>query len=336
VGANRAGGAKRLTAPVRILSREGMKRKPPAPIRVRAGSFEFLKVNAAQWEWRDLYHWLLTLRWPAFAGFLLSVYLAINAIFATLYVLGGNCVQEMPPDSFWSAFFFSVETLATVGYGHMYPSTIYGHIVVTLEIWAGMFGTAVMTGLIFVRFARPMARVQFSRVMVLSRFDGQPALMIRVANERHTPMAEAEFRLMLIRHEPTLEDCSMHRFHKLPLQVDRLINFPAAVTMRHIIDECSPLYGATRESLERSNARFMVSIVCVDKVLHASVQSDKSYYWHEIRFDERFCEMYVDQEGGPTMVDYARLHETEAVDPKHCLGKFESGLSREIAKDFSA
>jgi inward rectifier potassium channel len=217
----------------------------------------------------------------------------------------------MPAYSFWSAFFFSVETLATVGYGHMFPCTVYGHLVATFEIGAGMFGTAVMTGLIFVRFARPMARVTFSRVLALSNYDGRPALMMRVANERHTPMAEAEFRLMMVRHEPTIEDDSMHRFHNLPLQIDRVIVFPVALTLRHIIDENSPLHGVTAAELERTNARFMASIVCVDKVLHSAVQSDHGYRWHDVRFDERFCEMYVDQESGPMLVDYARLHDTE-------------------------
>lgn len=292
-----------------------MRRKPPAPIHVRSGSFEFIKVNASQWDWRDLYHWLLQLRWPPFIAFLLGVYVAVNAFFGTLYYLGGPCIQEMPVYSFWGAFFFSVETLATVGYGHMYPATVYGHLVATFEIGAGMFGTAVMTGLIFVRFARPMARVTFSRVLALSNFDGRPSLMLRVANERHTPMAEAEFRLMMVRHEPTLEDETMHRFHNLSLQLDRVIVFPVALTLRHIIDENSPLHGVTLEELERTNTRFMASIVCVDKVLHAAVQSDYGYRWQQVRFGERFCEMYMDQEDGPMMVDYARLHDTEPVPP---------------------
>ncbi|HEY0793237.1 MAG TPA: ion channel [Chthoniobacterales bacterium] len=288
-----------------------MNNKSDVPIQVRSGTFDILKVNALQWDWRDLYHWLLTLHWPSFVAFLSGVYLSLNALFAALYALGGDCIDGMPPHSMASAFFFSVETLATVGYGHMYPATPYGHVVVTAEIMVGMFGTAVMTGLIFVRFSRPAARVIFSRGLVLSNFDGRPALMMRVANQRRQPMAEAEFRLMLIRHEPTLEDPTMHRFHVLPLQVDRLVVFPAALTIRHLIDEHSPLYGLTPERFEQCNARFMASIVCVDKVLHTPVHSDQTYTWRDVRFDERFTEIYSDHDDGRVRVDYARIHDTE-------------------------
>lgn len=281
---------------------------------VSEGTFAIRKINASEWDWRDLYHWLLTLPWPFFIAFLIGVYLGINVVFATLYCCGAACIDSMPAGSFSSAFFFSVETLATVGYGHMYPVSAYGHLVVTAEIMVGMFGTAVMTGLIFVRFSRPTARLVFSRVLVVSPFDGTPSLMMRVANQRRQPMVEAEFHLMMIRHEPTREDDSMRRFHALPLQVDRLTAFPAAITIRHLIDERSPLHGLTPESLERSDIRFLASVVCLDKVLQSPIHSDHSYTWRNVRFDERFAEMYHD-DGQGLLADYAKLHDTEPIDP---------------------
>lgn len=280
-------------------------------VAVDDGNFGIVKINASQRDWRDVYHWLLTLRWPSFVGVLIGIYLVVNVVFAVLYSVGETCIDSMPSGSFQSAFFFSVETLATVGYGHMYPVTFYGHLVVTLEIMIGMFGTAVMTGLIFVRFSRPTARLVFSRVLVLAPFDGQPALMMRVANQRHQPMVEAQFHLMLIRHEPTLEDATMRRFHVLPLQVNRLISFPAAITMRHLIDERSPLYGQTREDFERSDVRFFASVVCLDQVLQAPIQSDQRYTWRDVRFGDRFAEMYREDGHGRLLADYALLHHTE-------------------------
>ena len=205
---------------------------------------------------------------------------------------GGGFVPER-------VFFSAWKTLATVGYGHMYPATIYAHLVTTVEIMVGMFGTAVMTGLIFVRFSRPAARLLFSRVLVLTTFDGQPALMLRVANERRQSMVRAEFRLMLARHEPTREDPTMYRFHALPLQINHMVVFPAAITIRHLIDERSPLHGATPESLKKTGTRFMASVECMDKVIQAPVQSESLYSADDVRFGEQFVEIYGDDENGP-------------------------------------
>ena len=144
-------------------------RRRPRHIRVRAGQFEFVKLNAKKFDWRDTYHLILTLSWPGFAGLIFGVYLLINLVFAALYMLKAHAVAEMRPGSFFDAFFFSVETLATVGYGHMYPESFYGHLITTLEIMVGMFGLAVITGLIFVRFSRPTARIHFSKVAVIAR-----------------------------------------------------------------------------------------------------------------------------------------------------------------------
>ena len=162
-----------------------MKHRPHRPIATRAGRTEFLKINAAVSGWRDSYHWVLSLSWPRFALFLAVSYVVINLLFGTLYVIRPNCINDLEPGSFPYAFFFSVETLATVGYGHNYPVTLYGHIIVTVEIFIGMIWLAVITGLIFVRFARPTARILFSDSLVIAPHDGRLSLMFRVANLRH-------------------------------------------------------------------------------------------------------------------------------------------------------
>ena len=281
------------------------------PISVRAGKIEFLKFNTARREWRDAYHWMLSLAWHQFIALLLGSYLILNLLFATAYSLGGPCIAEMTPGSFPAAFFFSVETLATVGYGHTYPATTYGHIVTTIEIVVGTFWLAVITGLIFVRFSRPTARIVFSRTVVISSFDGRPTLMLRVANLRHTSMAEAQFRMIFMRDEEVLEGGSFRRFYPLKLQFDRLIMFPAALTLRHVIDEQSPLHGITPEALAACDARLMASVVCIETVISASVQSQQDYSWDDFEFGRRFVEIYNEREDGKLTVDYGRLHETE-------------------------
>jgi inward rectifier potassium channel len=283
-------------------------------ISVRVGRLEILKINAAKFDLRDTYHLILTLSWPRFAAVLLVVYIFVNLIFAGLYALGGRCIAELPPGSFAEAFFFSVETLATVGYGHMYPDTFYGHCVTTVEIVIGMFGMAVITGVIFVRFSRATARILFSKCAVISPFDGVPTLTLRVANLRHIAMAEAEFRVMLSRDERTQEEDSVRRFYPLKLQFDRMIAFPVVLTLRHVIDESSPLYGMTPEDLKRNETRLMASVVCIDTVIPAPVQSATDYSSDDILWNRRFVEIYTETPDGRLIVDYGRIHDTEKIE----------------------
>ena len=277
------------------------------------GGINFHKLNVKRREWRDAYHWLLTLSWPQFSAFVFGMYLVINLLFSFGYYFRPQCIAGMEPLSWANCFFFSVETLATVGYGHMYPQTFYGHLVATAEIIVGMFGMAIITGLIFIRFSRPIARIVFSKSLVLAPFNGQPALMFRIANLRDQAMAEAEFRIMLLRDEPTTEGEVLRRFYPLTLQFDRLILFPAVITVRHIIDQRSPLHGLTLADMQRDDSRFTTSIVCIDTVIPAPVQSHYSYTWKDIRLDHKFVEIYSEIDDGTLTVDYGRIHTTELI-----------------------
>jgi inward rectifier potassium channel len=289
-------------------------KRPRGSVSLRSGQVEFVKVNTAAWEWRDVYRWLLGLSWPQFAGFVGLVYVGLNLFFAVFYWLDHNSIAGTTTSEwFLDCFFFSVQTLATVGYGHMYPQTIYAHVVSTTEIMTGIFLLAMMTGLIFVRFSRPIARVVFSRSAVIAPLNGKPTLMVRIGNENQHSMVEAKFRILLSRDEPLIEGGDFRHFYDLKLHFDRLTVFPAALTLRHQIDKSSPLYGATPESLEASQALLFVSVVGIDPVIAADVQTQHDYTWRDIRFGERFVEIYTQHGQGKLTVDYGRLHDTEPV-----------------------
>jgi inward rectifier potassium channel len=177
----------------------------------------------------------------------------------------------------------------------------------------GLFLLAVMAGLIFVRFSRPIARVVFSNSMVIAPLNGKPTLMVRIGNENHHSMVEAEFRIMFSRDEPLVEGGDFRYFYNLKLHFDRLTVFPAALTLRHVIDEKSPLHGATPESLETGRALFFVSVVGIDPVIAAAVQTQQDYSWRDIQFGHRFVEIYGEYGDGKLTVDYGRLHDTEPV-----------------------
>jgi inward rectifier potassium channel len=280
-------------------------------VTVRYGQFEFVKLNTKKIDLRDTYALILTLSWPGFAGVVCAIYLLVNLVFASLYLLEPHAIAEMRPGSFFDAFFFSVETLATVGYGHFYPQTLYGHVVAMLEIVVGMFGLAVITGLIFVRFSRPTARIQFSKVAVISPFEGVPNLMVRVANLRHQAMVEPQFRMVMLHSTITAEGEEMRRFRNLKLDFDHLIAFPTVLTVRHQIDETSPLFGMTSKDFQEHDIRIFASIVGVDTVIVAPVQSFGVYNYDEIQWNRRFAEIYEINSENVWTVDYGRIDETE-------------------------
>lgn len=293
-----------------------MKRNLTKPKRnrvsVHAGQVEFVKVGTDGWQWRDVYQWLLALRWPQFAALVAAAYIMLNLLFAMLYSFDRESIAGSTGGSwFFDCFFFSVQTLATVGYGHMYPQTLYGHVISTIEIMSGIFLLAVVTGLIFVRFSRPVARIAFSRSMVIGLLNGQPTLMVRVGNQHQHSIVDTEFRMMFMRDEPLVEGGDFRYFYTLKLHFDRLILFPAALTLRHVIDKSSPLYGVTLESLQAGRALFAVSVSGIDPVIAAPVQAQHDYTWRDVRFGERFVDIYTQSGRGQLTVDYGRLHETE-------------------------
>lgn len=264
--------------------------------------------------WRDPYHLLLTIPWT---GFLLLAgvgYIATNAIFALAYLAGGNCIENARPGSFLDVFFFSVQTLASIGYGALYPKTLYANIVVTIEAMAGLMGIAVTTGLAFARFSRPTARVLFSRVAVITPHDGEPTLMFRTANQRRNLILEAQMRVYMMRDEMTLEGDYIRRIYDLKLRRNQSPSFTLTWLAMHTIDEYSPLFGMTAESLVQSNTTLVISVSGIDETVAQVVHARHTYGATQILWNYQFVNIMHDTEDGNRYIDYQSFHDVLSLD----------------------
>jgi inward rectifier potassium channel len=257
--------------------------------------------------WFDLYHRALNLNWPTFFGALAAMFLILNMVFAGIYMLGTDPIAHQSPPGFPGAFFFSVETLATVGYGDMHPQTYYAHLIATLEIFTGMSGIALATGLVFARFSRPRAKIIFARYVVVRTYDGRPTLMVRSANARQNVIAEANAKLRLVRRETTPEGDVLWRIRDLTLVRDQHPIFLLGWLLVHVIDDTSPLYGETAETLAQSDASFMVMIEGSDETTAQTMQARHEWSHQDIRWQHRFADLLHDDEDGVTHIDYTQF-----------------------------
>ncbi len=275
---------------------------------------EVISVGLRRPWFGDLYHRTLTIGWPNFLALGLAVYLLINLAFAALYLLQPGSISHARPGTFSDAFFFSVETIATIGYGVMSPATTYANLLMTVESALGLLLVALTTGLVFARFSRPTARVLFSRVAVIGRYNGKPALTVRLANQRQNQLLAAQVAITLVRDERTEEGSLLRRFYDLKLVRDRSPVFALTFTVIHEIDQSSPLFGATRERLAAHNAELVVTTSGIDETLVQPVHARTSYLPHEILWNSRFVDIIGWTEDGRRAIDYHRFHDTVQLD----------------------
>ncbi len=268
------------------------------------------RVGSARRMRRDLYHALLTMRWTSFFGVQAAAYLLFNAIFAVFYWAVPGSVANARPGSFGDAFFFSVQTMATIGYGVMAPQTLYANILVTIEALLGMASFAVAAGLIFARFSRPTARILFSRVAVVTSFNSVPTLMFRCANERRNQIFEAQVHVDFARQETSAEGLELRRSYELGLARNRNPQFSLSWTVMHPIDAQSPLYGIDPDLLASQEAAIVVTLTGIDETLSQTVFARTSYRADEILWSRKFVDILSETEAGETLVDYRGFHDT--------------------------
>ena len=269
------------------------------------------RIGQPRWHWSDSYHSILTLSWPRFFMLMTGFYLLINLLFAGAFYAMPGAVANARPGSFTDVFFFSIETLATVGYGYMNPGSIYGHVVASIEILVGMLSIAIMTGLLFARFSRPTARVTFSNVIVVTSFNGARTLMLRAANERNNLILEATVRASLVKTERTKEGEAFYRVYDLKLERDRTSAFALSWTVMHKIDETSPLFSLTREELIAAEARINIAISGLDETLNDMVHARHDYEAEQLAFGFRFVDILFEQSNSVWAVDFSKFHDVK-------------------------
>ena len=262
----------------------------------------------------DFYHWVLTLSWPAFFGWMTVAYLLTNALFAVAFAAVPGCVANV--HGLLDSFFFSVETFATIGYGVMAPQSTYAHLLVTFEALAGILATASITGITFARLARPTAKVLFSEKAVVAPRDGIPHLQFRMANWRRNQIAEAQLAAMILITEVTKEGESMRRPNTLKLVRDRNPMFLLSWTAMHPIDEESPFFGgeAALARLREMKAEIFLTLTGLDETLAQTIHTRYRYRLEDIVYNARFSDIISMRPDGTRIIDFDKFHDLEMLD----------------------
>jgi inward rectifier potassium channel len=259
--------------------------------------------------WGDLYHFAMTVSWASLIAALAAFFISVNLVFAALYAAVPGCIANLSPPDYTGAFFFSLETLATVGYGDMHPQTLYGHVVASVELFLGILSIALLTGVMFARFSRPKSRIMFARHPVVAPFAGRMTLMLRLANARQNVIVDAAARLRVIRQERTVEGHELRRIHDLALARDSHPMLLLGWTVMHVIDESSPLLGATPESLADERASFVLTVQGTDETTGQTMMARTVVDHDQLRWNHVYVDILRSDADGVDHIDYTRFHD---------------------------
>lgn len=284
----------------------------------RDGTFNTSRIGVKRRFLSDSYHILLTISWPKCLALFALGYLLTNLLFGSLYYLCGQgaidgLTNADPFTHFWECFFFSVQTLATIGYGKLAPASLCAHALVTIEALVGLFFLALSTGLFFSRFSRPTARVAMSNRALIYSHNGTPTLFIRIANERTNQIVDASVNVIHVTTITTKEGEIFRKINDLKLVRSRSPIFAATWTVMHPITEDSPLYGLTAERMRETDMEILVSFTGLDDTLNQPVHTRYSYSSDEILTNHRFVDMLGWNDDGSARIDLTKIHETVPV-----------------------
>jgi len=283
----------------------------------RDGTFNVVREHISFLRSLNLYHEMLNAPLWAFYAVIFTVYVVVNLLFAGLYLLCGpgalhGSTAVTPGERFLESFFFSVQTLATIGYGRLSPAGAAANSLVAIEALVGLLGVAFATGLSFARFSRPLAHILYSERAVIAPYRGITGFMFRIINERRNQLIDVKARVTLSRM--VIENGRrLRKFEPLPLERTAVPFFPLHWTLVHPIDEKSPLYGVSAESLRQSEAEFMILLTGTDETFSETVHSRSSYLAGEVVVGARFRDMFVEASDGRPRIDMRRFDELERV-----------------------
>jgi inward rectifier potassium channel len=278
---------------------------------MKFGDAELIKSGAVWFDLRDPYSIAVSVRWSTFFALLLLLEILINAAFSVLYLLDPGCVANARPGSFPDAFFFSLETLATVGYGTMAPANLYAHVISSLEVFCGLIFTAIVTGLIFVRFSRPQPNILFADHAVIAKHNGVPTLMIRVANGRRTAMAGANAEAAVLKPTRSAEGRMFREAQALKLIRPTLPLFILTWTVMHPIDENSPLYGADSATLSSTDLVIALTVQARDHAVGEDVFDLRFYDGSRIKAGMIYTDTISVDESGRPNADLSKISHIE-------------------------
>jgi inward rectifier potassium channel len=282
----------------------------------RDGSFNVRRSGLGFWQSSSLYHTLLTMSWRKFLTLIVLAYVAVNGLFAVAYSMCGPGALDgdgAGNGTFAQAFFFSVQTFGTIGYGHEYPVSTAANVLVAVESLFGLLGFALATGIMFARFSRPLAQIKFSRRAVIAPYGDKRAFMFRIANVRSNELIETEARIVLSRFV-TINGTATRRFSTLKLERAKVAFLPLSWTIVHPIDEDSPLWGMNEEDYASYGVEFLVLLTAIDETFSQTVHARMSYSFDEIEWNARFSDIFGRSQDAATLtVDISRIDTIEAV-----------------------
>lgn len=272
-------------------------------------------IGAQHLYFRDAYHAFLRVTWRVALLGIVAFYLGLNALFALAFMATGG-VANAAPGSFADAYYFSVQTMGTLGYGAMYPQGTAANLLVILESVCGLLITAVVTGLVFAKFSHPTARLVFCHRAVICPMEGVPTLMFRVGNERSNQIIDAHIRVVLMRTERTKEGTTFYRMHDLLLSRERSPALTRSFTVMHLITEQSPLFGQTPEMLRATDVEIHISVIGLDDTSFQPVHAQNVYSDAGIVWGARHADVLSEEANGDVILDLRKFHEIVPTTPQ--------------------